>query len=104
MIDGLTSVIHYECATASLSLQYKLKSYSLLQSILEEYFEKVFLGTILFCISNTFLRKHFILYFQTTSLPVSTYNVRCGWFTGIEFVLNPTTWVHFLLVRLDSIM
>ena len=30
------------------------------------------------------------------------YNVRRGWFTGIELVLDPTTWVHFLLVRFDS--
>ena len=27
-----------------------------------------------------------------------------GWFTGIELVLGPTTWVHFLPVPLDSIV
>ena len=31
-------------------------------------------------------------------------NVRRGWFTGIELVLDPTTWVHFLSVTLDSIV
>ena len=28
----------------------------------------------------------------------------CGWFTCIELVLGPTTWVHFLPVPLDSIV
>ena len=33
---------------------------------------------------------------------LKAYNVRRGWFTGIELVLDPTTWVHFLLMPLDS--
>ena len=32
------------------------------------------------------------------------YNVRRGWFIGIELVLDLTTWVHFLPVPLDSIV
>ena len=34
----------------------------------------------------------------------SAYNVRRGLFTGIELVVDPTTWVHFLRVPLDSIV
>ena len=32
------------------------------------------------------------------------HTLRRGWFTGIELVLDPTTWVHFILVSLDSIV
>ena len=41
---------------------------------------------------------------QFAEIYFSAYNVRRGWFTGIELVLDPTTWVHFLLVSLDSIV
>ena len=40
-----------------------------------------------------------------SAIQFSAYNVRRGWFiTGIELVLNPTTWVHFFLMPLDSIV
>ena len=52
-------------------------------------------GFVSHCRPGSFLR--FINYRPTI-------NVRCGWFTGIELVLDPTTWVHFLPVPLDSIV
>ena len=39
---------------------------------------------------------------QFSEIEFSAYNVPSGWFTGIELVLDPITWVHFLLVPLDS--
>ena len=32
----------------------------------------------------------------------SGFHVQHGWFTGIELVLNPKAWVHFLPEPLDS--
>ena len=39
---------------------------------------------------------------QLSEIYFSAYNLRRGWFTGIELVLDPTTWVYFLLVPLNS--